>query len=558
VPLAASSHGIPDEGNIMGKLAKATARRGAAGPVQTTGEPALTAEGAAGWSRDVKSELFLLAITNMVGEQTFYEQSCDRDSRFVQLLHQAVAADPAWVARLIPWLRTDANMRTASIVAAAEYARAVQNLDRDTRAAAPTVRSVIGGALQRADEPGEFCAYWTAGRRNATLPGGVQRGVADAAARLYDERAALKYDGLSNTWRLADVLEVAHPKPAGQWQADLFTYLLDRRHHGDGTPAGTLPMLRARGRLDAIPAAERADTLRSWGANAFSFLADAGMTWEALSGWLGGPMDAVAWQAMIPSMGLMALARNLRNFDEAGVSDSLAQQVAARFADAEQVRRSRMFPLRFLSAYKAAPSDRWRWPLEQAVQHSLSNVPKLPGRTLILIDCSGSMQDTLSGRSSLMRSEAAALFGLAVATRSDYADVVRYGSHWEAVKLTAGGSLLRQVADAGRPDMGGTDTFGALAAVYRAGFHDRVVILTDEQAHTPGYPAYMGYGYSHTRSAQDVLRGITKPVVTFNLAGYQAAHAESGPGRVTVGGLSDAGFRMLALLDARSRGDWPF
>jgi len=45
---------------------------------------------------------------------------------------------------------------------------------------------------------------------------------------------------------------------------------------------------------------------------------------------------------------------------------------------------------------------------------------------------------------------------------------------------------------------------------------------------------------------------------SINLAGYQAAHLESGVDRVTVGGLTDQGFRMLDLLDRRARGDWPF
>src|SRR5690606_7218412 len=120
-------------------------------------------------------------------------------------------------------------------------------------------------------------------------------------------------------------------------------------------------------------------------------LADAGMTWEALAGWLQGPMDARAWEAVIPAMGYMALLRNLRNFDEAGVGDAVAQTVAARLADAEQVRRSRQFPFRFLAAYRAARSLRWAYPLERALGHSLANVPALPGRTLILVDRSGSM-----------------------------------------------------------------------------------------------------------------------------------------------------------------------
>ncbi|MET9731017.1 TROVE domain-containing protein [Streptomyces sp. NPDC006458] len=92
------------------------------------------------------------------------------------------------------------------------------------------------------------------------------------------------------------------------------------------------------------------------------------MTWESLAGWLLGPMDAAAWEAIIRSMGLMALTRNLRNFDEAGVSDEAAEQVAARLADPEEVRRSRQFPYRFLSAYGRQPptcprcrAARWCW-----------------------------------------------------------------------------------------------------------------------------------------------------------------------------------------------------
>ncbi len=75
-------------------------------------------------------------------------------------------------------------------------------------------------------------------------------------------------------------------------------------------------------------------------------------------------------------MGYMALLRNLRNFDEAGVSDAVAGRVAERLADPAQVAKSRQLPMRFLSAYRAAPSLRWAWALEQAIAHALANVPR--------------------------------------------------------------------------------------------------------------------------------------------------------------------------------------
>ena len=44
--------------------------------------------------RDAESELFLLAVTNMAGEDTFYERAAKRDARFVELVHTVTATNP--------------------------------------------------------------------------------------------------------------------------------------------------------------------------------------------------------------------------------------------------------------------------------------------------------------------------------------------------------------------------------------------------------------------------------------------------------------------------------
>lgn len=197
---------------------------------------ALTHEGGPAYSRDVFSELFLLAVTNMVGEDTFYEAAGERDERFRDLLHAAVASDAEWVARFVPWLRGTANMRSASVVAAVEY----------VRAGGAFGRRVVDSALLRADEPAEALAYFTS-KYGRAVPQPIKRGVADAARRLYGERSALKYDGLSRAWRMADVLELTHVKPADDAQSALFRYLLDRRHDRTDVVVGdSLPMLRAK------------------------------------------------------------------------------------------------------------------------------------------------------------------------------------------------------------------------------------------------------------------------------------------------------------------------
>lgn len=119
-------------------------------PVRTTGRRTLTHEGGLAFVRDAESELFLLAATNMVGEDTFYERASDRDARFVALVHHVTATNPAFVAGLAPYLRTTLLMRSAAVVMAAEY----------VAAGGPHGRAVVDGVLQRADEPAELLGYW--------------------------------------------------------------------------------------------------------------------------------------------------------------------------------------------------------------------------------------------------------------------------------------------------------------------------------------------------------------------------------------------------------------
>ncbi|MCW2900316.1 MAG: hypothetical protein JWO67_2581 [Streptosporangiaceae bacterium] len=533
----------------------ASARTAPTSPVTTTGTTA-TFEGGAAFTRDAKSDLFLFAAVNMVGEDTFYESAGDRDQRFRNLVHAATKQDPDWVAQFVPYLRGEMNMRSASIVMAAESALA-RKAGTD-RAATVPVRKMVADAMLRADEPAEFIAYWKARTGKKTLPGGVQRGVADAVARLYTERSVLKYDGVASQWRMVDVVALAKPEPVGQWQADLFDYLADRRWKRDTVRVtDRLPVLTAYRAAMEMPEAER----RAW------FLADpdrlkaAGMTWEQLSAL--GAMDAAAWSAMVPHMGLMALTRNLRNLDEAGVADTVAAKVCARFADPEQVRRSRQFPFRFLSAYRAAPSLRWGHALEQAISASTANIPALPGRTLVLVDTSASMTNPVSAKSSVRHVDVGALFAVALAARGCNVDLAGYADGVFQHPLVKGGSVLRQ-ADAFIGRIGevghGTETVAALRASFKG--HDRVVIFSDMQAF-----AHPGYG---VRGHFDVLgraRGMSVseavpagvPMFGVNTTGYAAASIDSGQlNRYEIGGFSDKLFTMVDLLSRGRDARWPW
>jgi hypothetical protein len=384
--------------------------------------------------------------------------------------------------------------------------------------------------------------YWLATHgRNLPMP--IKRGVADAVPRLYTERAVLRYDGLGRAVRMADVIELSHPSPRDEKQSALFKYLLDRRHHDDATadPA-VLPTLAAAAALEEVPVDDRREALRRRGATA---LAAAGFSWERLSGWLPGGMDAEAWEAVLPSMGAMALVRNLRNFDRAGIGERAIDTVIAKITDPTEVAKARLFPYQVWSAYKHAPSDNWKRALGRTLEHTVTNIPALDG-TLVVIDTSGSMQAPVSDRSKLQRVEVAAVMAMATAKRAQDVDVVIYGMDNARVPGLAGASVLsgvdkvvRSVGSVGHATYGHT----AIARWFDPRRHRRVIVFTDDQQQDAGR----------------VKLDHVPLIYTFNLAGYRpSALPAGGRGRYTLGGFTDATFTAMGVLERGRIADWPF
>jgi hypothetical protein len=530
-------------------------------PLGTTSQKApdgRTYEGGLGWKLNPKTDLFLRASASFAdGGNTFYETGEKRDETLRQLVRQVAVEDFGWFAEFVKWLRRTANIRTAAIMIACDGVKA--NLDAGVSVVYPNIdthpfvsysnRSVIDSVLYRADEPGELLAYWTAthGRK---IPKPVKRGVADAVRRLYNERSLLKYDTASHSFRFADVLELTHASPADgkPYQSALFKYALDRRH--DRAPAHTeLP--------DSLSIIRHNGWLRDQAANGVyshlldpEILKDASMTWEDALSLAGSKVDkSKLWEAMIPSMGYMALLRNLRNFDEAGISTKVANQVVAKLQDPEEVAKSRQLPFRFFSAFSNVQSLRWGHALETALDLCMPNIPEFDGRTLVLIDSSGSMSSKMSGKSSLSCFTAAALFGAAVALRNaGRVDLHHFADYAAPIPVPRGGSVLRLTKDiVGRQSSvgWGTNIGPSIQATYSK--HDRVFVFTDGQT-------FGGYG-------RDVAASVPSnvPVYAFNLVGYSTSPMPTGgAARFSLGGLSDQTFKLIPLLETGASSGWPW
>ena len=191
------------------------------------------------------------------------------------------------------------------------------------------------------------------------------------------------------------------------------------------------------------------------------------------------------WERLLreQKLGALALLRNLRNMREVGVDESLVLSALGSMSTA------RVLPFRFLAAARYVPQ--WEEALEQAMLQSVAASEKLPGRTIVLVDVSGSMTAPLSRRSEMQRTDAA--YGLAVLLREIGEKVAVFSFSTDLVEVPARrGFALRDAIDASQPH--GATYLGKAVDELNCKQYDRLIVITDEQAHD-SVPTPNGKGY---------------------------------------------------------------
>ena len=205
-------------------------------------------------------------------------------------------------------------------------------------------------------------------------------------------------------------------------------------------------------------------------------------TWEVASS-AGGEPKRDMWLRLLSEekLGAMAMLRNLRNMQEADVPlDEVRKGLKA-------MKPAKVLPFRFISAATHAPDLEPE--LEEAMLNCLGQLPKWSGKTTLLVDVSGSMNQQVSGRSEIRRLDAAV--GLAMIIREICEDPHIYTFHDTCEKVPPRrGFALRDVIGAPR---GCTELGDAIRKVNSDGY-DRLVVITDEQSRSHvGGPLKKGY-----------------------------------------------------------------
>jgi hypothetical protein len=365
-------------------------------------------------------------------EDDFYENGESIADRIAKLV--ATIADHDAVAALAIEARSSMNLRHAPLLIMRELARHGWMKAAD-----------LAKVIQRADEPAEFLAmYWSKGK--TPISNQVKKGLA-LALNKFDEYSLGKYNG-DKEIRNRDVLFLTHMKPRGSAKRKL-----------------TKAERKANAKLELndkeILAKKLAeDTLA---------IPD---TWE--TEFSAGKDKKLTMLRLMKEdkLGALATLRNLRKMQEVGVPlDDISAHIRAMDV-------KRVLPFRFIAAARYAPA------LEPVLEEAMfRNITEsgytLPGKTVVLVDVSGSMDQKLSSKSDMSKLDAAE--GLAMILR-EIANTRVFSFSQETVEVPARRGFALRDAITSSQGHGGTYLAKAIQHLNATVQYDNLIVITDEQS----------------------------------------------------------------------------
>lgn len=455
----------------------------------TTSTRTVNHEGHAAYSMQPKSKLITQVLCSFFDEEKFYSKS-DKQA-ICETVKSVIKSDPQFVSNLAVFARRVFNMRSVAHVLTGFLA--------NTEEGKPFVRDTVRGVVLRGDDATEILSFYLS-EFGKPIPNSLRRAL-KAVFTTFDAYTLAKYKGEGHAVKMRDLLRICRPHPETEEQSGMWKQLLD----------GTLP-----------PA----------------------YTWESELSAHGNNKET--WEKLIDSgkVGYMALLRNLRNI--INVNPSNLDKVLQKISDPEAVKRSRQLPFRFLSAYKNLPANAGKKvieALEKAVESACDNVPKLPGRTVIAVDVSGSMSGNVSAKSDVRCCEIGMMLGIIANRICEDAIFYTFDNRIEQKQIPSTGILYSTVHEA--MARGGTDMNLPFRKMMEDHINcDRIIIISDNECN-------YGWAGNTVQSIADRYRkesGNNIWVHAIDLQGY-GTQQFSGPKTNIIAGWSEKVFDFILLAE---------
>lgn len=366
----------------------------------------------------VEMELIVSVLSTFL-EDKAYESGDERAERIKNLV---AMAKPEFVAKLALVAREDFHLRSVSHLLAGELSLIHRGDNLISR--------LINKVSERVDDLIEIVAYV-----GKPIPNQVKKGVAKALTK-FSRYQLSKYKMEGKDVKLVDLFNLVHPKPESPEQKQDWKDLMEGKLKNEET-------------------------------------------WEAkLSA--GGDKKQV-WKEMVleDKIGYMALLRNLRNISDQA-DESTIKAACEMIADRERVKKSKQLPFRFYNAYENVQNQDMLEAISKAMDHSLDNVPTLEGKTLIAVDCSGSMNGDPIKKASIF---ASALL------KSNDADVILFDTSIKEFKFLKSEPVLSLSEKIQSQAMGGgTETSLVFRYANQVGKkYERIVIISDKESWRESY-----------------------------------------------------------------------
>ncbi len=377
------------------------------------------------------------------------------------------------------------------------------------------------------------------GRRSlGTLP---KRLVAQWLSCQTDEK--LFIGSIGNAPSLADVIRMVHPKPATASRTALYAYLLGSDHDAAALPelVEHYEKFKRNTNPGKVPVPDVP----------FQMLTALNLTKKD-------------WRQIARNASWQTTRMNLNTFQRHEVfeDEEMINIVTNRLRNAHDIERARILPYQLLAAYlnagthvPAAVAEA----LQEAMEISIRNVPRVTGKVFVCLDISGSMHSPITGHragaTTAMRCiDVAALVAAAVLRKNPDAEVIPFESDVVEFRVNPRDSVMSNAKRLASLPCGGTNCSAPLRHLNGRGAKgDLVIFVSDNESwvDTPHY-GHWGGGPTETMAQWNrfTKRSPYAKMICIDLQPNATTQGLEREDIVNVGGFSDHVFQLIADVAA--------
>lgn len=427
----------------------------------------------------VDDELRLIGMLNTLKlEPQFYRSENQTMVELRDLIERIALKDPYFVAQCIVYSRCKGEgMRSINHLAAALLAPFIAGQEYAKRFyGAWDKKNDRGGCIYRPDDMSEIKDVYAA-LNQGTLSNAMKKGFASYIGNM-DSYLMTKYKKT-----VIDIANLVHPKSTATVEIDgKQVNVLNAIMNGINIVADTWETAQSEAGQEVAKAVREGKLTKD---KAEQVLKEA---------------KEQNWKTLLEDgkLGILAALRNIRNILSVSSDTEVVNKLCALLSNGELIRKGLIMPYQIDMAYEICrmlPGSSDQRQVMKALQKGyVDAVPNLaaamPGKTCVLLDCSGSMNTRccVPGKSGqYYGSTVCEKAGLIAATiaKATNADIVRFGSHATMTSYNPNEDVFTLGKQLSTMNMGGTDIPKAFDILNKK--YDRIIILSDNEANGQGW-----------------------------------------------------------------------